>query len=162
MDKETIVADSSPLIALALIGQLDLLQKLYSETIIPPAVWEETTIHGSGMPGADIISQINWFRMENPEPSTLKPLSILVDRGESEVISIALKCKGSTVLLDDSRARRVAERMNIKRIGTAGLLRRAKKAGLISRIRPYFELLHSKGIYMNQKLIDAILDDVGE
>lgn len=52
--------------------------------------------------------------------------------------------------------------MKIKRIGTAGLLRRAKKSGLISRIRPYFKMLHSNGIYMNQKLIDAILDDVGE
>lgn len=162
MNSGVIVADSSPLIALALIAQLDLLQKLYAETIIPPAVWEETTIYGSGMPGADAISNINWFRMETPEPSILKPLSILVDRGESEVISIALNRKDATVLLDDSRARRVAERMNIKRIGTAGLLRKTKKFGLISRIRPCFEMLHSNGIYINQKLIDAILDDVGE
>jgi predicted nucleic acid-binding protein len=41
MTKHTIVGDSSPLIALAVIGQLELLPKLYQQVVIPKKVWEE-------------------------------------------------------------------------------------------------------------------------
>jgi uncharacterized protein len=40
----------------------------------------------------------------------LEPLSILVDRGEAEAIALAQSTPDSTVLLDDTQARRVAER----------------------------------------------------
>ena len=42
----TIVSNASPLIALARIGQLDLLSQLYSEIIIPEAVWHEVVVEG--------------------------------------------------------------------------------------------------------------------
>lgn len=38
-----IVADSSPLISFAILGQLKLLQKLFDEVFIPNAVFEEIT-----------------------------------------------------------------------------------------------------------------------
>ena len=41
MTKCTIVGDSSPLIALGVIGQLELLPKLYQQVVIPEKVWEE-------------------------------------------------------------------------------------------------------------------------
>ncbi|WP_243714070.1 DUF3368 domain-containing protein [Nostoc sp. 106C] len=68
----------------------------------------------------------------------------------------------STVLLDDAQARRVAERLGIRRIGTLGILRKAKKAGLIVEIKVYIEQLRINGIYIRPSLIDAILRDVGE
>ena len=37
----TVVVNTTPIIALALIGQLDLLQHLYGEVVIPPAVQAE-------------------------------------------------------------------------------------------------------------------------
>jgi len=43
----TIVSNSSPLIALIRIGQLDLLRQLYSEIIIPEAVWHEVVVEGA-------------------------------------------------------------------------------------------------------------------
>ena len=52
MISQTIVGDSSPLISLAIIGQLDLLPKLYRRVLIPPAVWNEVTVQGVGLPGA--------------------------------------------------------------------------------------------------------------
>ncbi|WP_019868374.1 hypothetical protein [Methylovulum miyakonense] len=41
MTKRTIVGDSSPLIALAVIGQLELSPNLYQQVVIPEKVWEE-------------------------------------------------------------------------------------------------------------------------
>ncbi len=65
-------------------------------------------------------------------------------------------------MLDDARARRVAERFGIRRIGTLGILRRAKKMGLIAKIKPCIEQLQENGIYISPKLSEAILRDVGE
>lgn len=162
MIKPAIVADSGPLISLAIIGQLDLLRQLYQQVLIPPAVWHEVTVKGKGMPGAQAIAQLVWIEIRKPEPQVLQPLSILVDPGEAEAIALAQTVAGSIVLLDDSQARRVAERFNIPRIGTLGILRRAKKQGLVTVIRPYVECLKANNIYMAEALVEAVLRDVGE
>ena len=80
-------------------------------------------------------------------------LSILVDRGEAEAIALAQSIPDSMVLLDDAQARRVAEHLGIRRIGTLGILRRAKKAGLISELKIYIEQLRSNGIYIRSNLM---------
>ncbi|MGE0084419.1 MAG: DUF3368 domain-containing protein [Desulfococcaceae bacterium] len=162
MNKKVIIADSSPLIGLALIGQLELLPGLYSKIIIPSSVWNEMTVEGKGLPGAEEISRIRWFEIRNPEKSVSAPLTILLDRGEADAIALAIMLPEAIVLLDDSRARKIAKRLNIKHIGTVGLLRRAKKSGLIDELRPYLESLQAKGIYISDKLISAVLADVGE
>lgn len=162
MTSSVIVADSGPLIALAIIGQLDLLRKLYGQVLTPPAVWDEVTVRGLGLPGAHEVSQLPWLKIEATETSLWQALAILVDRGEAQAIALANTIPGSTVLLDDARARRVAERFGIRRIGTLGILRRAKNAGLLAQVRPLIEQLHKNGIYMRQSLIDAVLHDVGE
>ena len=162
MIKPVIVADSGPLISLALIGHLDLLRQLYQQVLVPPAVWHEVTVKGWGMPGAEAVSQLTWLEIRKPEPQVLQPLSILVDPGEAEAIALAQTITDSIVLLDDSQARRVAERFNIPRIGTLGILRRAKKRGLIAAIRPHIEYLKAHNIYMADNLVEAVLRDVGE
>lgn len=162
MTKNTIVGDSSPLIALSIIQQLELLPKLYQRVVIPHKVWEEITINGAGLPGASAISRLDWLIIEKPAQELLSPLSILLDSSEAEAIALAMSLPESTVLLDDAQARRVAERFGVNRIGTLGILRRAKKAGLVNAIKPYILLLQKSGIYIRQNLIDAVLHDVGE
>ncbi|MBD2414905.1 hypothetical protein FACHB389_33820 [Nostoc calcicola FACHB-389] len=162
MINSVIVADSSPLISLSIITQLQLLPQLYQRILIPPAVWDEVTVQGVGLPGSQAVSQLTWLEIQAPEILVLEPLSILVDRGEAEAIALAQSTPDSTVLLDDAQARRVAERLGIRRIGTLGILRKAKNAGLIVEIRPYIEQLRSNGIYIRPSLIDAVLRDVRE
>lgn len=159
---QTIVGDSSPLIALAIVGQLEVLPRLYQRVIVPRAVWEEVTEKGAGLPGAIEVSRLNWLDIQTPEPELLQPLAILVDRGEAQAIALAISHPGSTVLLDDAQARRVAERFGVERIGTLGILRRAKKAGYIPAIKPLVAQLQADGIYIRQSLVDTILRDVGE
>jgi len=50
----------------------------------------------------------------------------------------------------------------VSRIGTVGLLRRAKQANLIDKLKPHLEALQQGGIYIRQELVDAVLRDVGE
>jgi uncharacterized protein len=162
MTNPIIIADSSPLISLAIIEQLELLPQLYQRVLLPPAVWEEVTVQGVGLPGANAVSKITWIEIQTPEAKLLEPLSILVDRGEAEAIALAQSIPGSIVLLDDAQARRVAERLGIRRIGTLGILRRAKKSGLVIAVKPYIEQLCAQGIYIRQSLINAVLQDLGE
>lgn len=162
MPESALIVDSGPLIAFARIGQLDLLPQLNSQIVIPPAVWHEVTISSSDAPGAHEVRQLPWLMVQTPDARLVEPLTILIDRGEAEVIAVAQTLPDSIVVLDDARARRVAERLNIARIGTIGLLRRAKRMGLIGLLRPHIETLQANGIYIRQALIDAVLKDVGE
>ncbi len=66
-----VVSNASPLINLARVGRLDLLQRLYGELLIPHAVWQETVIAGAGEPGADQIKNAPWIRAKDV---TNKPL----------------------------------------------------------------------------------------
>jgi predicted nucleic acid-binding protein len=45
---QTVIMNTTPIIALALIGKLDLLQHLYGKVVIPPAVWTEVMAGGVG------------------------------------------------------------------------------------------------------------------
>jgi predicted nucleic acid-binding protein len=138
------------------------LPNLYQRVLAPPAVWDEVTVQGQSLPGAYEVSQLTWLEIQVPERQVLQPLSILVDRGEAEAIALAQSIQNSTVLLDDAQARRVAERFGMQRIGTLGILRRAKNAGLIDQIRPYTEQLRANNLYIRQNVIDAVLRDAGE
>jgi predicted nucleic acid-binding protein len=162
MNKQTIVGDSSPLIALAIVGQLDLLPRLFQRVIVPPAVWEEVTVSGSDLPGALEVSRATWLEIQDPPPAMLQSLMILLGNGEAQAITLALSIPRSTVLLDDAQARRVAERFGVARIGTLGILRRAKRAGMIGAIKPLLAQLQANGIHIRQNLIDSVLRDVAE
>lgn len=160
--RSAIIADSGPLISLAIIDRLNLLKQLYPRVVVPPAVWHEVTIKGKGMPGAEAVAHLSWLEMQKPKPEALTPLSIIVAPGEAEAIALAQAIEGSIVLLDDSQARRIAERFDVPRIGTLGILRRAKNKGMVEEIKPMIEQLQDNHIYMAENLIQAILDSVGE
>jgi uncharacterized protein len=160
--QQTIVGDSGPLIAFAIVGQLELLPRLYRRVIVPQTVWDEVTVRGAGLPGASEVSRITWAEIQHADPQRVLSLAILVDRGEAEAIALAMDLPGSTVLLDDALARRVAERFGVERIGTLGVLRRAKKAGLLAAIKPLVEQLQASGIFMRPSLVETVLRDVGE
>lgn len=75
-----IVSDASPIINLAVIGQLNLLQKLYGKVIIPQAVYEEIVIEGAGQAGATeitqsvVVSRPGCAHLQSAEPSVSRHL----------------------------------------------------------------------------------------
>ena len=46
-----VVSNTSPIINLAAVGQLDLLRQLYGQIVIPQAVYVEIVGRGAGQPG---------------------------------------------------------------------------------------------------------------
>jgi predicted nucleic acid-binding protein len=85
-----------------------------------------------------------------------------VDIDESESVILYEELQADYLLIDDSKARLMAESLNINCIGTLGLLLKAKEKGFISELRPIFERLNSDGRFYSIKLLNDILIKIGE
>jgi predicted nucleic acid-binding protein len=63
-------------------------------------------------------------------------LEMQIDNGESSAIALALETHGSTVILDDYRAPKIAEQLGVNYTGTIGVIIKAKLNGAIASIKP--------------------------
>lgn len=99
------VSDSSPLILLSAIGQLELLHRLFGEVMVPPAVLREVVDSGRGRPGALEIARLGWVRRLSP-PAVGLPLPVArLGGGEAEAIALAQALPPETsIILDDPPA----------------------------------------------------------
>ena len=85
-----------------------------------------------------------------------------LDRGEAEVIALALERQAQLVLIDELTARKVAVSLNLNLSGSVGILIRAKQVGEIVAVKPLLDAMTQQGIYFSQRFIDAVLRQVGE
>jgi predicted nucleic acid-binding protein len=163
MAEGPIVCNSGPLIALAMVGRLDLLQHLYQRVLIPHAVLQEVTGAGSGRVGASEIAAAAWLERipSGPPPEPL--LAQELGPGEAEVIASAYRLHAGLVLIDERRARRIAEQAYGLRVkGSAGILVSAKRAKLIPAVRPLLESMCARGYYLSPRLIDRAVEEAAE
>ena len=158
-----VVSDTSPLVALVHLGRLDLLQKIYREVLIPPAVMQELQ-RAPDSRVADAVGAAGFLRIVAPtqrlDDSTL-PAGL--GEGELEALALALENRADFLLLDESRGRRAGERLGLRITGTLGVLVAAKAIGLIDTVTPLIESLES-GIQfrIGKRLRDSILRRAGE
>lgn len=148
--KEPVVIDSTCLIGLERINQLNLLSAFFDPIIIPPEVERE------------FGSSLSQFRVEPPSDQTLvAALKMMLDDGEAEAIALASerKCR---IILDDRRARSVAAHLGLTFIGTVGILVKAKHEGIIPALKPLLNELEHSGFYLNAALKDEALRLAGE
>ncbi|MFP5041481.1 DUF3368 domain-containing protein [Parasediminibacterium sp. JCM 36343] len=66
-------------------------------------------------------------------------LEMQIDKGESSAIALALEIPDCTVILDDYKARKIAEKLGISLTSTIGVLVKAKLKGIIPSIKPLLE-----------------------
>ena len=65
-------------------------------------------------------------------------------------------------MVNDLKARGVAQALGIKIIGTLGVLLLARDAGLIEQLKPLLDDLIKIGAYISNSLYHRILKDAGE
>ncbi len=164
MARTAIVADASPLIALARIDRLALLGQLFERVLVPEAVAGECTVE-LHRPGARAIHEaIADGRLEVREVEggdLLEELGRLLDEGEAEALVLA-RDTGFTLLIDERRGRAVAAEMGIRMLGTGGLLVAAKRAGHLDEVAPLMAALRDHGYRLSDRLVEAILRLCGE
>jgi hypothetical protein len=149
-----IVSNTSPIVALDHLGELDLLRKIFDSAIlIPPAVARE--LAGRVLP--------EWFEVrELRQPLSARALEAFLGAGESEALALALEVEADLVWLDDKAARRLATQLRLTVVGTLGVLLKAKEAGLIPSIRPKLDALRSLPFHISPRLQESILAQARE
>lgn len=143
---ERAIVDTSALIALEKINLLDALCKIYTEIIMPEAVINEI-----GTPSIDCYSV---KKIESPLVRLLVN-DLNLGRGESEVIALSSET-GIRVIIDDLKARKVAETLGLNVTGTIGILLKAEKMRLIESAYDKAKELKAKGFYVSDELLENI------
>jgi uncharacterized protein len=156
-----IVSNTTPIISLLKIGQLELLEKIYGRILIPGEVFNEIQ-RGCDKPYYADISQLNWITIKDIADKKTLNYFVDLDAGEAEVIVLATEIEADLVIIDGTFGRRFAKHAGLKVTGTIGVLVKAKEMGFINKILPLLIDLQRKGIWISDKLIKNILKIVEE
>jgi predicted nucleic acid-binding protein len=150
-----VIADSSALIALSICEALDLTLKLYGDLRIPQAVYNEIVVKGKAQ-SENLESFLNG-RVVSVNLSQWVLAAGRLGRGELEAMALYKQLAADVLLIDDRRARAVAEHNQIVCVGTLGFLLLAKSRGMIQRVTPYVEKLRGSSLYYGDELLEKAL-----
>jgi predicted nucleic acid-binding protein len=129
-----VVVDASPLIALSIVGKLDLLKKIFDEIYIPEKVYREVVVEGEGLIGAEEIKSAKWIKVRKVEmPSLYSPSTTGIDEGEIKVLALAKKIDADFAIIDEHLGRNAAKALDIPIKGTLGVLLIAYYRKLVSK-----------------------------
>ena len=161
-----VMSNTSPVLNLAIIGQLSLLREQFGEIWIPAAVWEELRVE-ENLPGSQAVREAlaaGWLRVEEVKNQALaQVLQRDLDRGEAEAIALAVQVKADWALLDEREGRRVAKSLGLKVGGVLGILLRARREGKLSSLRTAMEALQQRaGFRISADLFAWFLEESGE
>ena len=135
------VTDTACLVALERVGHLDILPRVFTQVLAPPAV------------GAELGKAVPWLAIQAPtHAAVLAALATQVGAGEAGVIALGLEIREARVILDDKKARAVARRAGLPVIGTLAVLLLAKRQGVLSRVEPILTALREARFYMTPGL----------
>jgi predicted nucleic acid-binding protein len=161
-ERETI-SNTSPLLYLHQVGQLDLLHRLYGRVVIPPAVRDELRVGAERGIATPNVDQIQWLEISTLVDPTLLPIVIDLGEGEAEAIALALASPKHLLILDDALGRRIAHLCGLTYTGTLGVLIRAKAEGYLAAVKPVLEALRDRTtMRLRRDLIDWVLREAGE
>ena len=156
-----IVSNSTPLIALSRINELDLLHIIFGTIIVPGAVYDEVVSEGSGRPGVKEVASASWIiRKEVQNRLAVSMLQVDLDRGEAEAVVLAKEMGADYLLLDEKKARRVARNSEIRIMGTVGVLGLAVKKGLISNLDDVFCKLEQNSFRFTEEVKKKIKEEI--
>lgn len=160
---KVVVADTGPLIAIAYLDLFSLFPNVLGSVLVPKLVMDEIQVEPVH-PDVICINKAvekRWLSIEHDLKTVDNDFPLSLGLGEQAAINLA-KERQCPVLIDDKLARQFATSQELKVIGTAGVLIKAKQMGLIDEVVPLLSALGSKGYYFSSTLIDRIKVIAGE
>jgi predicted nucleic acid-binding protein len=128
------VVNATPLIALSLVGHLELLNRLFQQVYVPASVYEEVVGQRDARPGSAIIKQSRWLKIRMPHQSSPIPVALMgLDIGEQDVILLGQEIGADWLLIDERLGRNIAQNMGFQVKGTLGILLVGYQLQLLSK-----------------------------
>ena len=171
-EEVTVIADASPLIALAMIERLDLLHALFGAVKVVQAVCQEV-LTGSFDPSERVIEQAferGWLELVGDESPVFQAMPkaavatwMHLDPGEAASISYAMRAPlRSKIIIDELAGRSVCQALGLAHTGTLGIIALAKQEGIIASAKAEYARLHAVGFWIAAPLMRKMLARVGE
>jgi predicted nucleic acid-binding protein len=159
-----VIADTSVVSNLAIIGRATLLPQIYGEVVVPDAVWEELKTGSEDHPVVSGVLFEEWLQRRSVQHhDAVDDLMRELDEGEAEAIVLAQELRADLLLLDERQGRRVAQRLGLNFTGILGVLLQAKAQGLIPAVSTCLEDLRFKArFWIHQSVIEDCLLKAGE
>lgn len=155
-----VFSNTTPFIALASIGQLELLPKLFGKVRVAESVIDECAEGGRIL--VPNLRSLDWVTPVADEATSTLPILFELDRGEKQTIGLARKHGAAKVIIDERLGRRVAEYLGLSVTGTLGVLAKAKSTGLIPSFLDAAQAMRQQGIHYNAGLITRLAQHLGE
>ncbi len=150
--QKTILSDTSCLILLEKIGELELLNKVFGEILITQEIADE---YGLKLP--------EWISIQNSANKNYqKILEASVDKGEASAIALAVELVDCLLIIDDLKGRNLAETLGIKITGTLGVILEAKLSGKIDSVKPLLAKIKQTDFHFSEELEKKILAKANE
>jgi predicted nucleic acid-binding protein len=150
--QKVIISDTSCLILLGKIGELNLLNKLFGQIIITQDIAREFK---KELP--------DWFTIVEPTNKTYqKILEASLDKGEASAIAFAIEQTDCLLIIDDYKGRKYAEQLGIKITGTLGVIIDSKLSGHIESVKPMLDKIKKTDFRLTAELEKKTLEKSNE
>lgn len=144
--QKAIISDTSCLILLEKIGELELLSKLFGVIFTTQEV-----SHEFGLPLP------SWIEIKSPTDKKYQSIiEASVDKGEASAIALAVEYDDCLLIMDDLKGRKFATQLGIKITGTFGIIVDAKLTGIIPSVKPIIAKIKETNFRISDK-IEAIV-----
>ena len=154
-----VIANTTPLIALANIDRLELLRELYGTVIVPQAVIDEIIRE----PAKQRVRNAPWIKVEAVQDSSQKDIfRARLHAGEVEVMILAREQKADLVIMDDDSAKKTAKFLGLHVTGTLGVLLKAKREGYLEKVEPIMNEMILDGLFISDTVKRYVLKEAGE
>ena len=150
--RKIILSDTSCLIVLEKIGELELLHKVFGEIVITGEIAAE---YGLPLPV--------WISVQNPRNENNRQiLEANIDKGEASAIALAIELENCLLIIDDLKGRNLAEQLGIEITGTFGMIIAAKLSGHIESVKPLLAKIKQTDFRLSKDVEKKILLKAGE
>ncbi len=162
-----VVSDTTPVISLMKVGQMELLQQLFGVVYIPDAVYRELKDNEAFSEEVRMVQECEILyvkKVDNGKSVTILQNFTGLDAGESEAIILADEIHSDVLLMDEHRGRQVAKKLGITITGTIGILMQAFDEGMLTRddVERCIERLKESGIRISEKLYQRLKMEIGK
>lgn len=158
-----VISNTSPLIGLTRINLLHILRDLWGEIIIPDAVYKEVVINGEGKPGVEAIKNAckGWIKIVSvKDKQEVDVLKAILDDGEAEIIALGQELNADLLLVDNREPRLFAASVNLKVMGTVGIVIFGWRKGIIENPINEIYNLRLNGFWISDSIIEQIKSSI--